>query len=153
MKHVKALLVKFVATLAILYIILGVFNDVAFRNVFLISLVVTLAAYLIGDLLILPRTNNTVATIADFGLSFLVIWWMANNLTYGDGMMGEAFVSALALAVVEFMFHRYMANNVLPNQHDNRRSHGQRNLQYQTESSEELTPVRPDVRSDNDNLS
>ncbi|MHC0039115.1 YndM family protein [Pseudoneobacillus sp. C159] len=146
MKHVKALLIKFVATLAILYIILGVFNDVAFRNVFLISLVVTLAAYLIGDMFILPRTNNIVATLVDFGLAFLVIWWMANNLTYGDDMMGEAFTSALALGVFELFFHRYLANNILPDRDSGRRGH--RHLHYQTEASEELTPVRPNVRDE-----
>jgi hypothetical protein len=153
MKHVKALAIKFVSTLALLLIILGVFNDMAFRNVFLISLVLGVAAYIIGDLFILPRTNNTIATLADFGLAFVIIWSMSRALTYGDGMLGEAFTAALALGIFEFLFHRYLANNILPNQNQSeseRRYQG--NLQYQTEASEELTPVRPDVREDNDNL-
>lgn len=147
MKHIRAIAIKFIATLVLLYIILDVFNGVAFRNVFLISLVVSVAAYLIGDMFILPRTNNTIATLADFALAFAIIWFMSANLTYGAGMMGEAFASALALGVFELMFHRYLANNILPDQdHGERRYQG--NLQYQTEASEELTPVRPDVRDD-----
>jgi hypothetical protein len=148
MKHVRALAIKFISTLVLLYIILGMFNGVSFGNVFLISLVLSIAAYLIGDMLILPRTNNTVATIADFGLAFVVIWWMSENLTYGADMMGEAFISALGIALFEAMFHRYLAKNILPDHHESRRYQG--NLQYQTEASEELTPVRPDVRSDDD---
>jgi hypothetical protein len=147
MKHVRAFAIKFISTLVLLYIILGVFNDVAFRNVFLISLVVSVAAYLIGDMFILPRTNNTIATLADFGLAFAIIWLMSENLTYGDSMLGEAFTSALALGVFEMMFHRYLANNILPD-HDRGEKRYQGNLQYQTEASEELTPVRPDVRED-----
>jgi hypothetical protein len=148
MKHVRALAIKFISTLVLLYIILGVFNDVAFRNVFLISLVVSIAAYLIGDMFILPRTNNTIATLADFGLAFAIIWFMSENLTYGDSMLGEAFTSALALGLFEFMFHRYLANNILPDQESGERRY-QGKLQYQTEASEELTPVRPDVRDEN----
>jgi hypothetical protein len=111
-------------------------------------LVVSVAAYLIGDMFILPRTNNTVATLADFGLAFAIIWFMSENLTYGDSMLGEAFTSALALGVFEMMFHRYLAKNILPDHDHGERRYQQGNLQYQTEASEELTPVRPDVRED-----
>jgi hypothetical protein len=153
LKHIRAFVIKFLSTLALLFIILGVFNDMAFRNVFLISLVLAAAAYIIGDLFILPRTNNTVATIADFGLAFIIIWSMSRALTYGDGMLGEAFTAALALGIFEFLFHRYLAKNIFPDQHQTERRY-QGTMQYQTEASEELTPVRPDVREEdnNDNL-
>jgi hypothetical protein len=80
MKHVKALAIKFVSSLVLLSLILGLFFDMAYSNIFLITLVLGVAAYLIGDLLILPRTNNTVATIADFGLAFLIIWLMSESI-------------------------------------------------------------------------
>ncbi|TDL75561.1 DUF2512 family protein [Rhodococcus qingshengii] len=67
MKHVKALVIKFVSSLVLLSLILGLFFDMAFSNIFLITLVLCIEAYFIGYLLILPRTNNTVATIVDFG--------------------------------------------------------------------------------------
>jgi hypothetical protein len=144
MKHVKALAIKFVSSLVLLSIILGLFYDMAFRNIFLITLVLGVAAYIIGDLLILPRTNNTVATISDFGLAFLIIWLMSENLTYGDNHFSMSLIAALGVALFEYMFHKYVANNVLPNAGKRQQT---RQLQYQTEASEELTPVRTDIRS------
>jgi uncharacterized membrane protein YvlD (DUF360 family) len=149
MKHVKALAIKFISTLVLLYVILGLFDGVAFRNVFLISLVLGLVAYVIGDMLILPRTNNTIATIADFGLAFAVIWLMAESLTYGESMVGEAFVAALGVALFEYIFHRYLDKNVINTnegtQNQGNRTQRQGNLQYQTEASGELTDLKQDV--------
>src|SRR4051812_26306205 len=139
MKHVKAMAIKFISNLVLLSIILGLFYDMAFRNILLITLVLGVAAYVIGDLLILPRTNNTVATIADFGLAFLIIWLMSKNLTYGDNHFSMSLIAALGVALFEYMFHKYVANNVIPNKGQKQQT-GQQ-LQYQTEASEELTIV------------
>lgn len=147
MKHLKAIAIKFVSSLVLLSIILGLFFDMAFSNILLISLVLGVAAYIIGDLLILPRTNNTVATLADFGLAFLVIWLMSENLTYGDNHFSLSLIAALGVALFEYMFHKYLARNILPDRGRQQTT----TLQYQTEASEELTPVRPDVRTDTDN--
>ncbi|MDQ0970747.1 uncharacterized BrkB/YihY/UPF0761 family membrane protein [Neobacillus niacini] len=149
MKHVKALAIKFVSSLVLLSLILGLLFDMAFSNIFLITLVLGVAAYLIGDLMILPRTNNTVATIADFGLAFLIIWFMSENLTYGDNHFSMSLIAAIGVAIFEYMFHKYVANNVIKNQGGKKQQTGQ--LQYQTEASEELlAPVRQDVRSSNE---
>jgi uncharacterized BrkB/YihY/UPF0761 family membrane protein len=147
MKHVKALAIKFVSSLVLLSLILGLLYDMSFGNIFLITLVLGVAAYLIGDLLILPRTNNTVATIADFGLAFLIIWLMSRGLTYGDNYFSMSLIAALGVALFEYMFHKYVANNVVKDQGGQQQA---RPLQYQTEASEELTPVKQDVRSSNE---
>ncbi|MEK4069031.1 YndM family protein [Peribacillus sp. FSL R5-0717] len=146
MKHVKAFAVKFVSNLILLSIILGLFFDMAFRNIFLITLVLCAAAYFIGDLLILPRTNNTVATITDFGLAFVVIWLMSENLTYGDDELIMSLIAAIGVALFEYMFHRYLSNNILPDKSTRQRPAN--TLQYQTEASKELTPVLSDVMTD-----
>jgi hypothetical protein len=149
MKHVKAFAIKFVSSLVLLSLILGLLFDMAFSNIFLITLVLGVAAYLIGDLMILPRTNNTVATIADFGLALLIIWFMSENLTYGDNHFSMSLIAALGVAIFEYMFHKYVANNVIKNQGGQKQQTGK--LQYQTEASEELlAPVRQDVRSSNE---
>jgi hypothetical protein len=147
MKHVKALAIKFVSSLVLLSLILGLLYDMSFSNIFLITLVLGVAAYVIGDLLILPRTNNTVATIADFGLAFLIIWLMSRSLTYGDNHFSMSLIAALGVALFEYMFHKYVANNVIPHKGGQQQT---RPLQYQTEASEELAPVRQDVRSSNE---
>lgn len=96
-----------------------------------------MAAYIIGDLLILPRTNNTVATIADFGLAFVVIWLMSENLTYGDNELIISLIAAFGVALFEYMFHRYLSNNIRSETPTRQRPANA--LQYQTEASKELT--------------
>ncbi|MGK0531765.1 DUF2512 family protein [Bacillus sp. 'calajunan'] len=146
MKHVNVFAIKFISNFILFSIILGLFFDMAFRNIFLITLVLCVVAYLIGDLLILPRTNNAIATIVDFGLAFVVIWLMSENLTYGDVELIMPLTAAIGVALFEYMFHRYLSNNILPDRPTRQRS---ANIQkYQTEASKELTPVYPDIATE-----
>ena len=137
MKHMKNLAIKFISILAVLFIILGIFYDMSFGNVLSISVVLTLASYLIGDLLILRKTNNTMATISDFAIAFLVIWLMGENLTYGDSLIMPALIAAAGIALVETFFHKYVARQI---QEADEQQNSSRNLRYQTEASSELTP-------------
>ena len=146
MKHMKNLAIKFISILAVLFIILGIFYDMSFGNVLSISVVLTLASYLIGDLLILRRTNNTMATISDFALAFLVIWLMGENLTYGDSLIMPALIAAAGIALFETFFHKYVARQI-KRQMNNQNS--SRNLRYQTEASSELTPRNTEVSNRN----
>ena len=142
MKHMKNLAIKFISILAVLFIILGIFYDMSFGNVLSISVVLTLASYLIGDLLILRRTNNTMATISDFALAFLVIWLMGENLTYGDSLIMPALIAAAGIALFETFFHKYVSRQIHEaNENQNRST----NLRYQTEASSELTPRNTEV--------
>ncbi|WP_085992265.1 YndM family protein [Oceanobacillus senegalensis] len=135
MKHVKALLIKFIGSLALLYIILGVMYEMTFGEVLILSAVLGVVAYVIGDMLILPRTNNAVATTADFGLAWILIYWFLNGMTFDVNAFTASLPAALGVSLFELFFHRYLANNILLNEERNPRS---RNLQYQTEISEEL---------------
>ena len=148
MKHGRAFLIKFLSSLVLLYIILGLFNGMSFGNVFIITTALGIAAYVLGDMLILPRTNNTIATVADFLLAFMVIWLLSQTLTYGDGMFAESLMAALGVALFEYFFHRYLATNNMIGTREGTRIPG--NLNYQTEASEELIIVSPDVRSNDD---
>ena len=142
MKHMKNLAIKFISILAVLFIILGIFYDMSFGNVLSISVVLTLASYLIGDLLILRRTNNTMATISDFAIAFLVIWLMGENLTYGDSLIMPALIAAAGIALFETFFHKYVSRQIHEaNEHQNSST----NLRYQTEASSELTPRNTEV--------
>jgi hypothetical protein len=145
MKHLRALAVKFLASLVLLYVILGLMYDMSFTNVFLISLVLGLVSYLIGDLFLLPKTNNTIATLADFGLAFMIIWILGESLTYGESLLLASLISAAGVALFEYFFHKYVAGKVLEDQEN---QYQNTNYQYQTEASEEFYPVKPDVRSE-----
>ncbi|TCN27118.1 YndM family protein [Mesobacillus foraminis] len=147
MRHLTAMAIKFVSSLVLLYVILGLFFGMSFTNVFLITLALGIISYILGDMMILPRTSNTVATLADFGLAFLLIWIMSQNLTDGDNTFWPSLIAALGVTLFEYFFHKYINKNVV-----NAASDGQQlgNLQYQTEASEELAVVKPDVRSKNE---
>jgi hypothetical protein len=82
MKHLKALLIKFVMSAVVLGIVLTGIYNYDFSDIMLISLVLTVVAYALGDLLVYRnaaddsdyKKRNIVATISDLILSFLVIW-------------------------------------------------------------------------------
>lgn len=139
LKHVKALFIKFIASFVLLYMVLGVLYDMSFGNVFVITILVGVSSYLLGDMLILPRTNNTVATIADVGLAFFLIWYLGSVLTDGGNMFYPSLISAIGLGLFEIFFHKYVLNRVFKNE-DVSENISIGNLRYQTEASEELTP-------------
>ncbi|MBE5107424.1 YndM family protein [Bacillus thuringiensis] len=116
MKHIVALLIKYTAITAVLLIILGIFQNISIPRVLLISLFLTGAAYLIGDLFILPKYGNMIATIADLGLSFFGIWLLTSlftdlNSTRNIGF--SSFLAALIIGGTEVFFHIYMKKLVL----------------------------------------
>jgi uncharacterized BrkB/YihY/UPF0761 family membrane protein len=151
MKHIKSLAIKFFSSLVLLSVILGLFFDMSFGNIFLITLVLGVVAYVIGDLFILRRTNNIIATLADLGLAFLVIRFMSDILANGDDgdMFTMSLIAAIGVALFEYAFHKYVANRVL-NENQSRKNQ-QTKLRYQTEASEELVPKIIDDSNQNEN--
>lgn len=116
MKHIVALLIKYTAITAVLLIILGIFQDISIPRILLISLLLTGTAYLIGDLFILPKYGNMIATIADFGLSFFGIWLLTSFFTDLDATRNigfSSFIAALIIGGIEVFFHIYMQKLVL----------------------------------------
>jgi hypothetical protein len=143
MKHLWALVIKFIACFALLFVILGIGFDVSFQNVLLISVILGAVSYVLGDLFILPRTNNTIATIADIGLSFVVIWFILDSFSdNGTRIFWASLISSAGVGLFEYFFHKYMDTSVL-NKNEPAERKGNNALQYQTEASEEVTPNIP----------
>ena len=92
MKHIVALLIKYTAITAVLLIILSIFQGISIPRVLLISFSYG-AAYLIGDLFILPKYGNMIATMADFGLSFFGTWLLTSLFTNLDATRNIGFSS------------------------------------------------------------
>lgn len=123
MEHVKALIIKFIMYTAVLWSIMGTFFGVDFGEVITISVILTPLAYVIGDLLILRNFNNTIATIADFGLSFIVIWLIgAAIINEPISVASAALISALALSVGEWFYHSYVNSQVFEDQNKDRQT-------------------------------
>lgn len=142
MQHVKAFLIKWVMITAVLWIVLTGFFGVSFINMFAIGIIVTGASYLTGDLLILPKSQNWVASIADFVLAFAIIWLLGSMLFAPNVPLGTAaFISALIIAIGEMFFHGYMIKTVLPDHSEDehhRIDHPKGHLQ--AEFGEEIDP-------------
>lgn len=110
MEHGKALAIKGLMTILVLYLILGLGYGFSFGNVLLITVILGVLSYWLGDLTILPRTSNGTATMADLGMAFLVIWLLGmglSNLSVGT-LAGAAIISAAILALGEYFFHQYI---------------------------------------------
>lgn len=139
MDHVKAIATKFVATLAVLYIILGLYYGMTFGYVLLITLVLGTISYFVGDLGILPRTNNAIATLADFGLALATIWIMVSLFTGSTNAFTMALIPAIAVTIFEYLFHNYMLN-IMNGKGKEELDPRANSLQYQTEVSDEIYP-------------
>ncbi|HWO96667.1 MAG TPA: YndM family protein [Bacillus sp. (in: firmicutes)] len=108
MKHIMAFIIKFALVGLVVFSILGIFYNAGIMEIFMIALLTASVGYLIGDLFILPRLGNIVASIADFGLVFLSVWGLGNlfiertvNITVAS------FFAALAITAIEIFFHIY----------------------------------------------
>src|SRR4051812_44118203 len=107
--------------LLVLGIVLTGIFDGEFEDTLLISVVLTIVAYIIGDLFIFRKAGNdrerhadhnkrnTIATISDAVLAFFVIWLMGKDLFTDDGdVLMAALLSALIIAAGEWFFHKYL---------------------------------------------
>lgn len=136
MEHVKALIVKFVMITAILWFVLGLFYGVDFGEIITISIILTPLAYVIGDLLILRYFNNTAATLADFGLSFITIWIIGVAIINEPiSVAAASLISSVAIAIGEWFYHYYVNNQVFEG---DSKDHRTLNEAYSTEFAEEM---------------
>jgi len=143
MRHLLALALKYLLATTVLFAILPLFLRISSAEILWFSLWLTLVAYALGDLYILPRLGNVSATIADFGFVFVAIW-IGIGAFYdiaGGVILSAAFFSALLAAFGELLFHAYVLRFVIGR-------HGEEDVplvghQWQTEAAEEF-----DVRAD-----
>ncbi|MBY0121334.1 YndM family protein [Bacillus sp. S/N-304-OC-R1] len=148
MKHVKAFFVKFIPSFILLYVILGLLYGMSFGMVFFISFWLAASSYAVGDFIVLPRSNNFIATVVDFVFAFFVIWSFSFTLSLRENIVSMSLVAAAGVALFEIIFHRYMANVIMTNMDTHPAT--PRMLQFQTEASEELSPDTSDLKKDTD---
>jgi len=130
LEHVKALFIKFVMIAVVLGIVLTGIYDVEFGDTMLISVVLTVVAYILGDLLLFRKAGddhernadhakrNMVATVSDAILTFLVVWLMGKALFANDSdLLQAAVLSAIIVAAGEWFFHKYLDNQVFDEKH------------------------------------
>jgi len=93
-------------TAVILEIVLNLMTDLTFGQILWLSLITTVLSYAIGDLVMLPLSNNTIASIADAMITFVALYMANLWLDYSRVGIVDAILSAVILGVGEFFFHR-----------------------------------------------
>ncbi|WP_074035849.1 DUF2512 family protein [Exiguobacterium profundum] len=113
--HGKALGIKLPAVLVVFLLVLTIGFSVPWYHAAWIALVIGIIAYALGDLFILRKFGNIPATMADFGLVFLISWfflWMLDfDLAVNSNFVMMALYTALATAVFEYLFHKWLLIN------------------------------------------
>ncbi|NGY80566.1 DUF2512 family protein (plasmid) [Bacillus megaterium] len=121
MKHLKALIIKFVMSAVVLGIILTGIYSYGFSDSMLIGLVLTVVAYALGDLLVYRNAaDDSDYKNETLSLQFLILFYLFSNLDNGRISFGNtstiiqgSIVSAIVITIGEWFFHKYLDKHVL----------------------------------------
>lgn len=104
----RALLIKFLMTFVFGIIAFSLFGGDTWSWIFLVALVATIANYVIGDLAVLSRYGNIVASIGD-GITGALIAYIFSLLVreFSVGFF-SLFVFFILIAAGEYFFHGYL---------------------------------------------
>lgn len=112
MHHGKPIIIKFLIY-SILITFVFLFYGVSIPSLLILSGLLAIITYVLGDLLILPLKGNTVATLADGAIVFLgVLIWTLPSYGLYFSTIGGAFFVAFILAVCEWFIHIYIIGRV-----------------------------------------
>ena len=112
MKHLATLVIKFILVAIVLEVLLNLMTNLNFGQILWLSLLVTVLSYAIGDLIALPLSNNTVATIVDVLITFVVLYMYNLWAAYTKIGIFDAAISAVLLGTGEWFFHKYVHNSI-----------------------------------------
>lgn len=114
MRHIYAIGIKFILVGTVISSIFSVFFNASLANILMMSIVVALVSYVIGDLVILPQLGNVIASIIDFAVYFLAVWTLS-GLMIGieQGITLATLAATYFLTLAEPLFHAYIIERVL----------------------------------------
>lgn len=114
MELAKTLGIKYIIAMVVTFSIYGIFGPATLGNLFWISILVIIIPYL-GDLFILPKIGNLLATVSDFALYFLLYWGLA-TIFIGNSAPVPIVLTSLAAAfftaIGESVLHIYILENI-----------------------------------------
>lgn len=136
MNNVNALLIKFVTCIIAYAVGLDLFFDATWADIVWFSLLTTVVSYLAGDRILLSRIGNTNALIADFLLSYTIVWIFGSVLlTNYLHIAWGSIISAIIITIGEFFVHRLLLRT-MPEENQNRNGATSK-LAYGVEFAEE----------------
>ncbi|MGO4889584.1 YndM family protein [Anaerobacillus sp. MEB173] len=122
MNHVKPFLIKLLIITAINVTVLPIAVGATLVDIIIISLIVTPIAYFVGDLFIMPRVGNAIASILDFGLTFLMLW-ILGLIFFADrnsSILLATLFTTFFITLSEPLFHAYLKNKLFNEKEDKR---------------------------------
>ena len=100
----EKLIVKLLAHGILITVLIVLLSNAAAGGAIFTAIGIAVVSYVLGDLMILPRTSNMVATLMDALLVFVVLWFVASasnwTLSFGDILLITVFAAAF-----EYFFH------------------------------------------------
>lgn len=82
-------------------------DNISFWSAAVTATILTIIAYVLGDLMILRMTNNIIATLCDALLAFIVLWAAAGFMDW-EITAGQVTFTAIVLGFAEWFIHRYI---------------------------------------------
>lgn len=108
-KHFNAMVTKFLLLVTVLGLFLPPLGKVLTTTAVIAAIIITLVAYIIADLLVLPQYGNRAAVVADALLTMMVTWEMALLLEDVQVPILVLLLLALFVGLGEWYYHRYLA--------------------------------------------
>jgi len=127
LKQAMLIAVKFVAVWLVLALMFGVLG-IVFQPVWLYAAIVTLVAYLIGDLVILRMYGSVVGVLSDIALSAVTLWATMALLNPARAQvptisLGEALLVGVVIGIVEIFYHRFVQSQLHFRHHHHEPAH------------------------------
>jgi hypothetical protein len=141
MNNLMAVIMKFVTCLVAFAVGLDLFFNATLTDIVSFSLLLTVVSYFTGDRILLQRVGNKNALIADFLLSYTIVWIFGSVLldSYLQIAWGSI-ISAVIITAGEYFVHRLLLRS-MPDANQNKNTVSNR-LAYGMEMSEEKDPLK-----------
>ncbi|MEJ9219265.1 DUF2512 family protein [Paenibacillus glucanolyticus] len=101
------LLVKLLVHGILITALVVALSDASLISAVLTALGIGIVTYLVGDLYILPRTRNRVATLIDGALVFVMLW-IISGIARWTLDFSEILLIAVLAGSFEYLFHMWL---------------------------------------------
>lgn len=108
MRHLTAMVIKFLMVGLVLLIALPLLAVVTATQAILLAVALTVIAYVIADLGVLPNFGHWTAVVVDAILAFLTIWAAQFVVRAMTISFTAAAVTAVIIGVGEYFFHSWL---------------------------------------------
>ncbi|MDW7673821.1 MAG: DUF2512 family protein [Bacillota bacterium] len=113
MSFIQAIVVKFIMIVAFVALTLPETGAVSLSNAIIISLAATVLTFVIGDLLILPRTNSSIAAVADVPMLFIIFYGAQYVIPGIVVTVFGALLTSAIISFIEWLIHHYFKRTIL----------------------------------------